>query len=187
LWCLDFTASGANLCNEPGAAWPVALGDIDSGPTLVGNRLYIGNNAGTVYCINAVTGATIWSLPVGDGPIKGFVAPDWMAFGLPMRLFIATSTKITAITDNGASASTAWSQSIASPSVPLFDGSRLYAGSGDGRLYQLSNLAGPPSVTSVLLGTGAFAVGSPSYDFGSGLIYVGTDSGKLFAVQVPLP
>jgi fibronectin type 3 domain-containing protein len=187
LWCIDFTASGANLCSEPGASWPVALGDIDSGPTLIGNRLYIGNNAGTVYCIDAATGATIWSLAIGDGPIKGFVSPDWMAFGLPMRLFIATSTKITAITDNGASASTAWSHSIASPSVPLFDGSHLYTGSSDGRLYQLSNLAGPPSVTSVLLGTGAFAVGSPSYDYGNGLIYVGTDSGKLFAVQVPLP
>jgi hypothetical protein len=42
-------------------------------------------------------------------------------------------------------------------------------------------------VKSVQLGTGAYSVGSPSYDFANGLAYVGTDSGKLYAVKVPLP
>jgi fibronectin type 3 domain-containing protein len=188
VWCLDITATTANLCSEPGASWPVALGDIDSAPTLFNNRLYIGTNNGMVYCLNPLTGATIWSLNLGDGPIKGFVDPDWMASALPYRVFVATSTRVTALTDNGASASVTWNQSIASPSVPLYTGSAMYVGSSDGRLYELTNLgAATPSVKSVVLGPGTYAVGSPSYDFANGLAYVGTDQGKLYAVQVPLP
>jgi outer membrane protein assembly factor BamB len=188
VWCLDITANSATVCSEPGSIWPRSIGDIDGSPTLFNNRIYVGTNAGTIYCLNPLTGATIWTLAVNDGPIKGFVDPDWMAAGLPYRLFIATSTKVTALTDNGASASVLWSQPIAAPSIPLYSGSELYVGSSDGRFYQLTNLgAGAPTVKSVQLGTGAFGVGSPSYDYANGLVYVGTDAGKLFALQVPLP
>lgn len=187
VWCLDITATTANLCSEPGSAWPVAIGDTDSAPTLFNNRLYIGTNAGMVYCLNPLTGATIWSLNVGDGPIKGFVDPDWMAAGLPYRLFVATSTQVAALTDNGATASVAWTQPIASPATPLYTGSALYVGSSDGKLYELRNVNATPTVKSVVLGTGTYAVGSPSYDFGAGVAYVGTDQGKLYAVTVPLP
>jgi outer membrane protein assembly factor BamB len=188
VWCLDITGASATLCSEPGSSWPVSIGDADSAPTLFNNRLYIGTNSGAVYCLNPLTGATIWTINVGDGPIKGFVDPDWMASNIPYRLYIATSTKVTALVDNGASASTFWSQSIASPSIPLYTGTELYVGSSDGRLYEMTNLAaGAPTVKSVQLGTGAYSVGSPSYDFSNGLAYVGTDSGKLYAVTVPLP
>jgi len=187
VWCLDITATTATLCSEPGSSWPRALGDIDSAPTLFNNRLYVGNNTGTVYCLNPLTGATIWSFNVGDGPIKGFVDPDWMAGGLPYRLFIATTTKVSALTDNGANATALWSQAIASPSIPLYTGTALYAGSSDGKLYELSNLAAAPTVKSTTLGTGTYAVGSPSYDFANSVAYVGTDQGKLFAVTIPLP
>lgn len=188
VWCLDITASAANLCSEPGAAWPRSIGDIDSAPTLFNNRLYIGTNSGMVYCLNPLTGATIWSIAVGDGPIKGFVDPDWTATATPFRLYISTSTKVTALVDNGATASVLWSQSIAGPSIPLYTGSELFVGSSDGRFYQLTNLgAGAPTVKSVQLGTGAYGVGSPAYDFANALAYVGTDAGKLYAVQVPLP
>jgi outer membrane protein assembly factor BamB/fibronectin type 3 domain-containing protein len=187
VWCLDITGTTANLCSEPGAAWPVAIGDTDSAPTLFNNRLYIGTNAGVVYCLNPLTGATIWSLNAGDGPIKGFVDPDWMAGALPYRLFVATSTQVAALTDNGATASVAWTQAIPSPAVPLYTGSALYVGSSDGRLYELSNVNATPTVKSVVLGTGTYAVGSPSYDFGNGVAYVGTDQGRLYAVTVPLP
>jgi len=187
VWCLDITSTTATLCSEPGSAWPVAIGDTDSAPTLFGNRLYVGNNAGTIYCLDPLTGATIWTFVLGDGPVKGYVDPDFMAGSFPYRLFIATSTKLSAVTDNGASASLAWSQSIGSPSIPLYTGSALYTGSSDGRFYELSNLAGPVSVKSTVLGTGTYAVGSPSYDFATGVAYVGTDQGKLYAVTIPLP
>lgn len=187
VWCLDITATAATLCNEPGAVWPRAVGDIDGAPTLFNNRLYVGTNSGSVYALNPLTGATIWSVNVGDGPIKGFVDPDWMAAALPRRLFVSTTNGISAITDSGASAAVTWTQSIASPSVLLYTGTNVYAGSSDGKLYELSNLAGPVTVKSVVLGTGTYAVGSPSFDFANNLVYVGTDQAKLFAVKVPLP
>jgi len=187
VWCLDITATTANLCSEPGATWPVTIGDSDSAPTLFNNRLYIGTNAGLVYCLNPLTGATIWKLDMADGPIKGFVDPDWMAAALPYRLFVATSTQVAALTDNGASATVAWARPIASPAVPLYTGSALYIGSSDGKLYELSNVNATPTIKSVVLGTGTYAVGSPSYDYSNGIAYVGTDQGKLYAVTVPLP
>ena len=57
----------------------------------------------------------------------------------------------------------------------------------DGKLYELSNLAATPTVKSTVLGSGTYAVGSPSYDFANGIAYVGTDQGKLFAITIPLP
>ncbi|HWS72179.1 MAG TPA: hypothetical protein VN605_08690, partial [Thermoanaerobaculia bacterium] len=80
-----------------------------------------------------------------------------------------------------------WKQTISAPSIPLFVG-QLIVGSGDGRLYQLTNLAAAsPTVTSVLLGGGGATVGSPSYDSDYNLIYVGTDAGAVYAVSLPIP
>ncbi|HEV7240986.1 MAG TPA: S8 family serine peptidase [Thermoanaerobaculia bacterium] len=187
VWCLDITGATANLCSEPGATWPRAIGDIDGSPTLVGNRLYVGTNNGWVYCLNAMTGATIWSTSLDDGPVKGFISPDWTDNSLPYKLFVATSGTITALVDDTSTVFTEWNRFIAGPSVPLFTGSALYIGSSDGKLYELTNLNTFAVTKSVTLGSGANAVGSPSYDFMNNLVYVGTDAGKLYAVKVPLP
>jgi hypothetical protein len=68
---------------------------------------------------------------------------------------------------------------------------RLYVGGSDGYLYELdftsANLSTPPVVKKVRLGDGAAAVGAPSLDRTSGLVYVGTEAGVVYAVQTPLP
>ena len=65
----------------------------------------------------------------------------------------------------------------------------LYAGSGDGQLYQLDLTIDPavPIVTSVVLGDGAAAIGAPSLDVTTGLVHVGSEAGVLYAVELPIP
>ena len=75
------------------------------------------------------------------------------------------------------------------PSAPLvlFGTPYLYVGGSDGKLYQIVSATGAPGNPAVVLGSGPAVVGAPSYDFASGLIYVGTDSGKIYAVRPPQP
>ena len=177
-WCLSFNGTSATKL------WSVPLGDIDGSATLYNGTVYIGNNAGTVYALNAANGTIKWSYATNDGPVKGFINPDWTGSN---ALYLSTTNNVWAIADNNTSASLIWKQAISAPSIPLFVG-QLIVGSGDGRLYQLTNLAAAsPTVTSVLLGGGGATVGSPSYDSDYNLIYVGTDAGAIYAVSLPIP
>ncbi len=62
-----------NLSNDPvidgslSATWYVSTGGpISASPTLVDGTLYVGNNAGWLYAIDAVSGATKWRFRVTD-------------------------------------------------------------------------------------------------------------------------
>lgn len=196
LWCLGITAGG--LVDDCG--WPaLALGDIDSAPTLRGGILYVGNNAGTVYAIDVATGAERWHYDTLDGAVKGFIFPDRSS----TRVYFATEGTgggqpghVWGLSDDGPGAVTlAWpSVAISGPSIALFTpgGTYILVGSDDGgRLYQLDlTLAGPgvpPATTSLVLGDGSAAVGSPSYDPYYDCVYVGSEAGVIYAVELPLP
>jgi outer membrane protein assembly factor BamB len=178
-WCVSFTNSTATK------VWSVPVGDVDGSPTLWNDRVYVGNNDGVVYALDAATGATLWSYNAGDGPVKGFINVDWNGSG---TLFFTTTNKLWAIKDNGTSAAQLWSSTVSGASIPLFLGNYLLVGSGNGRIYQFSSVTtASPTSTSVVLGAGTAAVGSPSFDFNNSLAYVGTDAGAIYAVQIPLP
>jgi hypothetical protein len=127
--------------------------------------------------------------------VKGYVFPDPFS----ARLYFATSTKVWGIVDDGPSASLAWPAitTIANPSIALLGPGqpRLYVGGQEGpthKLFQIDFTAAgplgpPPTIQSVVLGSGASVVGSPAYDSAHNLVYVGTDAGIIYAVQVPLP
>jgi outer membrane protein assembly factor BamB len=188
VWCLDYTNTTAALCSEPGSVWPAAVGDIDGSVTLFRGRLYVGTDSGSVIALNPMTGQTIWSTALGDGPIKGYVETDWNKSATPYKLFVATTNRVTILTDNGASATVDFNVTVPGPSVPLFTGTQLLVGGSDGRLYELSNVTlGAPTSKSVLLGTGLAAVGDPTNDWLGALTVVGTDNGKIYAVKTPLP
>lgn len=178
VWALSFTNSGATRL------WSRALGSSDAAPTLYAGRLYVATNAGEVYALDPETGATIWSYSTGGGPVKGFISPETTA--LPRRLVFSTTSTVWALLDNGTSASLAWRRdSIPSPSAALLVPNRAAAvvGGGDGRLHQLRLSDG--AVTSVQLGAGDAAVGSPSFDVVNQLAYVGSESGVLYSVALP--
>jgi hypothetical protein len=96
------------------------------------------------------------------------------------------------LTDGGASGSLSWPAAVAitGPSIVLFTpgGTDLLVGSSDGHLYQLDTTAAsttvPPVMKSVVLGDGTAAVGSPSLDTARGMVYVGSDAGIVYSVQL---
>ena len=182
LWCLSFTGTSFTK------VWSVALGDIDGAPVLYQGRLYVGNTGGTVYAVNPASGATYWSYAAsGDGAVKGFVAPE-ASVSLPRSLYFSTSTKVWSITDNGSSASLGWSvTSVPGPSIPLVPvgGTVLYVGSSNGDLYQLDAATGAVQ-TQVQLGDGTATIGSPALDGINNMAYVGSESGAVYGVVLPL-
>jgi hypothetical protein len=190
VWCVSFTASAFTAC--PGFAPSTAVGDVDGSVIPWKGNLYVGDNEGTVWVLDANTGATKKSFATGDGPVKGFLFPHFAAN--PMRLYCSTSSKVWAFTWDGTVLDSVWKSgtggvAVSSPSIPTFDGTSVFVGSSDGRLHQLTNLAAdPPAHTSLILGPGTGAVGSPTLDYAvPNLLYVGTDAGLVYAVQHPIP
>jgi len=180
LWCLVFNGTTV------GRVWSKPLGNIDGSPILMNGRVYIGTNSGIVHALNAATGSIQWSLPLGDGPIKGFPFPRGTN-----QLFLSTNTKVWSVLDNVSSGSVSpgWPvTTIPSPSIPLHVPGTLHllVGAGDGKLYQM-NVVTPLPVKSVVLGDGSAAVGAPTMDLVKMLIYVGTDAGVVYAVTFPIP
>jgi YD repeat-containing protein len=181
VWCLNLTDTGLAF------GWAVALGDADGSPILSNGRLYVGTNDGMVYSLNPDDGQVLWSYATNDGPPKGFIFPDRRN----RALYFSTTTKVHGLTDGNNEPN--WPPvTLPSPSTALFTpgGTLILVGAADGKLYQLDVInAGPavqPEIRSVTLGDGLAAVGSPTLDVLNRLIYVGTESGFIHAVRVPL-
>ncbi|NLI48481.1 MAG: PQQ-binding-like beta-propeller repeat protein [Acidobacteria bacterium] len=185
VWCLSFNGSAF------AKVWSQPLGDIDGVPVVWNGRVFVGTNAGVVYCLDAADGSTQWSYNTGTGtPVKAYLFPTYTA--TPHRLFFSTSNNVYCITDDGgANYTVRWAVTdIPSPSTPLFlfGTSYIYVGASDGRLYQINITTGAHA--SVELAPGASpvpVVGSPAYDYVNRMVYVGTDTGVMYAVSVPLP
>jgi outer membrane protein assembly factor BamB len=188
VWCLDYTASSATKCSSFNPS--TSIGDIDSSPVLYQGVLYVGNNAGTVYALDPTSGSTLGSYATGDGAVKGFITPAFTA--LPRKLYLATTNKIWCLSHNdngntGTSITEIWDTgaTIAGPSIPILrvGTNDLYAGSTDGKLYQV-DVTAPGSPTPLSLGSAT--VGSPAIDVVNGLLHVGTEAGVVYAITLPL-
>jgi len=175
LWCVDFSSG------SPVRVWSLPLGNIDGSPVLHGGVVYVGTNAGGVHAVDA-SGAPLWSLALGNGPIKGFVFPQ---FG-SSNVFVSTNSKVWSLA--AGAPNPGWPVNILSPSIPLYvpGTMKVLVGSSDGSLYQMDAVT-PTPTDSVLLGDGTAAVGAPTMDVKNSLIYVGTDGGIIYAVEFPLP
>ena len=181
VWCLDFNGTSATL------RWARNLGNVSGSPIRHGGKVYVGTDGSTVHALDADTGADLWTVPfnLNDGPVKGFIWPDFAS----SDLYLTTTGRVWSLTDTGTSASENWNlATIPAPSIPLFtlNGNRLMVGSGDGNLYEI-DVSAPLTPKSVTLGDGSAAVGSPSLHVWTGILYVGTDAGAIYAVQIPLP
>jgi outer membrane protein assembly factor BamB len=177
LWCVEFDSTTVTKL------WSTNVGDIDSAPTMRNGIVYVGNNDGQLWAINAATGIPVWGVPMstGDGPVKGFVWID----GPRNRGYFSTSTRVWAV--NLATGAEVWSQAIPSPSTVVSTGLTVYVGAGDGQVYELSNaVSGPVSVKAQMVAAGA-SIGSPTFDIVNGVMYVGSDAGRIYSVAFPLP
>ncbi len=187
VWCVDLE-TGAGL-------WAAPHGDIDTGVSFSSGRLVVGTNppAPAVKNIDTVSpfeGVQVWSFPINppaEGAAKGYVAID----RLSGSAFFSTATRIWALNSD---ASPKWTPSgdrpLTDASTPLFAPQDLwvYAGGGDGKLHRLSVSTGAEDTLlpfPIQLGDGSGAAGSPTYDLAAGYMYVGTEDGVIYAIQLP--
>jgi hypothetical protein len=187
LWCVQV---GASPLFAP--VWSRDLGDIDGSPVLRNGRVYVGNNSGTVYSLDAATGLDARLRATGDGAVKGFLFPDRRND----NLFFATNTKVWSIADTpGLPANWTWTIPAGSPSVVLYwpQTNYVYVGGGNGTLYELDFTGAgpglPPTHKALILGDGAGQIGAPTLDIGVSphMLVVGSESGVLYGVEVPFP
>ncbi len=183
MWCISFTDSGASW------VWSRALGDIDSAPLLYDGRIYVGNNQGIIYALNATTGADIWSYNTGDASaVKSYIFCDFTP--RPRRLYFSTAGKVWSLTDNAndtASVTSGWPLSLTSPShpLPIYGTNYLVVGASLGRVYRI-NVTSPNLDTYTTLGDGNSAAGNPSFDVTNNMVLIGTAAGVLYGVVPPL-
>ena len=182
VWALSFTATTVTKL------WSADIGDVDGAPVLRSGKIYVGNNAGEVRVLNALSGAPVWATPyaTGDGVVKGLVWVD----AATSRLYFSTNGKVHAVTDTGASGVAFWSTpvSVPNPSPVMLIGGRVYVGGGASKLYSIdATSATPAAPTTVTVGDPLVpkVVGSLAFDTRNGLFVVGTDLGVFYAVSGP--
>jgi len=188
VWALNFTAGSASF------AWASDLGDIDAAPThdFTLNRVVVGTNGGSVYALNPASGATVWNRSFGNGAVKSFVYYH-AAIG---RLYFATNNTVWAIPSSGATGSD-WSVGgLFSPTRPLthFTTTRTYVGAcndlacASGRLIELdsANSWATPK-TLDLAGVGGLGPVTIDRSQTPALLHSGSRTGRVVAVEVPLP
>ncbi len=197
VWCVEVAGPGT-MTRCPGWTLP-DLDDIDASPVLNNGQLYVANNAGDVYSLDATDGTylPLGTFSTGDGPVKGFLFPDRRGG----ELYFATETMVWSVTDTAGELSTNWTWDDGpgfKPSIVLqWPGTDfLFVGSDGGKLYQLEISGGrpstpctPPSCKVIVLGGGSGQIGAPSLDIGAvpPVLHVGSEAGVVYAVEVPLP
>ena len=181
VWCLNLDTGGL--------VWAAGFGsDVPGSPIVRDNHVYVGALDGMVRALRTSDGGVDWTYTPGvpDGVVKAFVFPD----RLGTRLFFTTTNTVWAIQDNGGTAPLVWSRNdLQSPSTPVFipGGPHLYVGTGgpgNGKLYRLSAADGS-TVDSFPLGDLDAQIGSPTLDPSTGFLYVGSDAGVVYAIQLP--
>jgi outer membrane protein assembly factor BamB len=164
--------------------WSTPVGSISGSPVQRGVDLYVGDDAGRVHALDIRDGKPKGNFPfdTGGGTIKGYVFPNLVG----NELYLSTQNTVWRIHDDGSRVVLDWAAEVPGASIPTYPPGRefLWVGSSDGSLYQL--LAKNGAKNSVTLTSGRNpGVGSPSFDLANGLIYVGTENGEVFAVEVP--
>jgi hypothetical protein len=165
------------------------LGDIDTGvvrdqgftgPTTDDSALVV-NTAGTVYAIDVLTLVQRWA--VTPGATSTFVTPTGSGFiislgsGAVQRWLRANATVPPALM---------WSAPVPAPSGLRIDfvGQKIFAGGGDGNLYELDGFTGASRSFPVSPGQ---AVGTPTIDTAVSRLHVGSLDGRLCAFSLPFP
>jgi len=145
-------------------------------------------------------------LPPLDGKVKGFLFPDRRNDDL----YFSTDSQVWSIQDTGSALQSNWvwtGGGSVEPGIVLHwpQTDYLYVGGKDGNLYQLDFSGGQPTDAClpaplastclyIQLGDGQGRLGAPTLDIGldppdvsagKEMLYIGSEAGVLFAVEVP--
>lgn len=164
------------------------LGDMDGSVSITpfADVLFVGNNAGTLYAINPVTGATLQTFAGGDGAIRGF--PDPVSVFSPFTVVFSGTTKVQAVTYNSfANTFTAlWNTTVTSPSAPIVFG-KVYVGSSDGKIHELDLATGADAKQRAVSPGYPAVIGDPAIDTTLLRVYVSTTTNdqRAYACSIP--
>ncbi len=159
--------------------WSRRFGATETSPLVAEDHLYIGDAEGTVYCIQPLTGKTLWSYHVG-GSVKGALAYD-----RGKVFFGAYDGNLYAL--QAATGKPLWRSSSARDllgnhgtfySTPAVAYSRVYLGSTDGKIYSFGERTGKLRWS---YGTGGYVYGSPAV--WDGRVFVGSYDHFLYALD----
>jgi outer membrane protein assembly factor BamB len=150
--------------------WRRHIGASETSPLLLRNRVYVGDWTGTVHCLRAGTGGTVWTFRTG-GPVKGAIAADGR------RLYVgsydghvyALDIRTGKLLWRAAGAKRLFRARGTFYSSPAVAYSRVYIGSTDSKVYSFGARTGRLRWSS---STGGYVYGSPAV--WRGRVFVGS-------------
>lgn len=159
--------------------WSRRIGATETSPLVAENRLYIGDQEGNVYCIQPITGKTLWRYHVG-APVKGAIAYDRgkVFFGAYDGDLYALQAATGKLVWHASSARDLFGGHGTFYSTPAVAYSRVYLGSTDGKVYSFDERTGQLRWSH---GTGGYVYGSPA--IWDERVFVGSYSGDFYALD----
>ncbi|HET8752566.1 MAG TPA: PQQ-binding-like beta-propeller repeat protein [Gaiellaceae bacterium] len=157
--------------------WTKHLGASETSPLIVGNRIYVGDAEGNVYCLRTVDGKVVWHFRAG-GAVKGALAYNqgnvfFGAYDGRLYALRASDGKPVWRADSARDWFGHHGTFYSTPSVAY---SRVYLGSTDGHVYSFGEQSGKLRWKH---GTGGFVYGSPAV--WRGRVFVGSYSHWFYA------
>ena len=160
---------------EGQAAWKVPLGDIEASPLLFNRKIYVGNTNGVFFCVQRVTGETIWKfeLPLNkthEGIRSSAAAVDSsVVFGAEDGVLYCL---------DAATGSLKWKYNSDAPivSTPCIARGSVYVGNLNGTVFAV-DIGSGTLLWKHETKAGIYA----SASFGSDKVFVGTTGGEMYA------
>jgi outer membrane protein assembly factor BamB len=193
VWCVGLGPPPDALRALGAVGWTAGTNQVDGSVVLRNGRVFVGDISSEVWSFNASDGADSRSITLGgDGSVKGFLFPDSRS----NDLYGATNSRVWAVTDTGVSINhDKWSPepSLVAPSVVLhhpftddiYVGVRGdYPNVGDGAAVVKIDAATGAVVGWVRLEGVAQTIGAPSLDLAYGMLYMGSEAGIIYAVEL---
>ena len=140
--------------------WSKHMGPTETSPTLVGNRMYVADYDGVVYCLNVADGHTVWTFHA-DGAVKGAIAYDrgHVFFGSYSGSLYALRAGDGKLVWRAQSQHDLFGRRGTFYSTPSVAYSRVYLGSTDSHVYSYGEQSGKLRWS---YDTGGFVYGSPA-------------------------
>ncbi len=153
--------------------WTYITGsNVQSSPTIVEDRVYIGSNDKKIYCLNAENGALIWQNQTGGNIMSSPAVVD-------NNIYIGSNDgRVYCFdADNGEEQ---WNKKIGGlvPSSPTIANGRLYVGSSWDKIYCLDTLDGTVIWAHP---TEDFVYSSPAIY--NNYVYIGSNDGKIYCLD----
>ncbi len=156
--------------------FPVSSGT-ESSPMIVGNSVYFGDQAGTLYSLNIKTGHENWSFQTG-GAIKP--APSYYGGNLYFGNYAGSFYAVNARTGRQVWAASPGGQFYSTPAIGF---GHVYVGNKNGDAYAFDLRSGALAWSA---GLGNYVYGGPAVADIRGLgptVYIGSYNGDLYALN----